>query len=180
MMRCSSAASPTIIFGAIGFLAIAGVGKACRLFRFWFPQHAARRHGHPQSDSGGGALYYLVSSTLTISAFFMLIELVERGQDAGANVLAVTMEAYGEGEEEEEEEEVGVTMPATMAVLGACFAACGILLAACHRYQASSPSSRCSRQSSTHRSRCQRQRFHALLVDHFPDRLSGFRLTDFR
>lgn len=75
-----------------------------------------------------GALYYMVSSTLTISAFFMLIELVERGQDAGANVLAVTMEAYGEGEDEDEEEEVGVTMPATMAVLGACFAACGILL----------------------------------------------------
>ncbi len=29
-----------------------------------------------------GALLYLVSSTLTISAFFMLIELMERGQDA--------------------------------------------------------------------------------------------------
>ncbi len=31
-----------------------------------------------------GALLYLVSSTLTISAFFMLIEIMERGQDAGA------------------------------------------------------------------------------------------------
>jgi multicomponent K+:H+ antiporter subunit D len=76
-----------------------------------------------------GALLYLVSSTLTISAFFMLIELVERGQDAGANVLAVTMEAYGDGEEADMEDGEGTTMPGTMAILGICFAACGILLA---------------------------------------------------
>jgi multicomponent K+:H+ antiporter subunit D len=75
-----------------------------------------------------GALFYMVSSTLTIAAFFLLIELVERGQDAGASVLAVTMEAYGDADEEEQEVEVGVTMPATIAVLGVCFAACGILL----------------------------------------------------
>jgi multicomponent K+:H+ antiporter subunit D len=59
----------------------------------------------------------------------LLIELVERGQDAGANVLAVTEEAYGDGEDEDTEEEEGVTMPWTMAMLGMCFAACGILLA---------------------------------------------------
>jgi multicomponent K+:H+ antiporter subunit D len=75
-----------------------------------------------------GALLYLVSSTLTISAFFMLIELVERSQDAGANVLAVTMEAYGDADEDEPEEGDGVTMPGTMAILGTCFAMCGILL----------------------------------------------------
>jgi multicomponent K+:H+ antiporter subunit D len=75
-----------------------------------------------------GALLYLVSSTLTISAFFLLIELVERGQDAGANVLAVTMEAYGDADEQILDQEEGVTMPRTMAVLGICFAACGILL----------------------------------------------------
>jgi multicomponent K+:H+ antiporter subunit D len=75
-----------------------------------------------------GALLYLVSSTLTISAFFLLIELVERGQDAGANVLAVTMEAYGDADEQVPDQEEGVTMPRTMAVLGICFAACGILL----------------------------------------------------
>jgi multicomponent K+:H+ antiporter subunit D len=58
----------------------------------------------------------------------MLIELVERGQDAGANVLAVTMEAFGDGEDNAPEEGDGVTMPGTMAILGICFAACAILL----------------------------------------------------
>jgi multicomponent K+:H+ antiporter subunit D len=72
----------------------------------------------------------LVSSTLTISAFFLLIELVERAQDPAADVLAVTMEAYGDDMDEEGiEEEVGVAVPATLAILGVCFAGCGLLLA---------------------------------------------------
>jgi multicomponent K+:H+ antiporter subunit D len=61
---------------------------------------------------------------------FLLVELVERAQDPAANVLAVTMEAYGDDmDEEEAEEEVGVAIPATLAVLGICFACCAILLA---------------------------------------------------
>jgi multicomponent K+:H+ antiporter subunit D len=79
-----------------------------------------------------GALFYLVSSTLTTAAFFMLIELVERAREPGADLLAVTMEAYGEdGEEagEREDEEVGVVMPGALAVLGVCFGCVALLLA---------------------------------------------------
>jgi multicomponent K+:H+ antiporter subunit D len=75
----------------------------------------------------GGALYYLVISTLTISAFFLLIELIERGRIAGADVLAVTAEAIGD--DDEEVEPVGIAIPATMAILGVGFAACVLLLA---------------------------------------------------
>jgi multicomponent K+:H+ antiporter subunit D len=75
----------------------------------------------------GGALFYLVSSTLVLCAFFMLIELIERGRIAGADVLAVTVEALGD--DDEEVEPVGVAFPATMAVLGVGFAACALLLA---------------------------------------------------
>jgi multicomponent K+:H+ antiporter subunit D len=119
----------TIIFGAIGVLASQALGRLAGFSVLVSSGTLLAAMGTGNPTVAAGALYYMVSSTLTISAFFMLIELVERGQDAGANVLAVTMEAYGEGEDEDEEEEVGVTMPATMAVLGACFAACGILLA---------------------------------------------------
>src|SRR5690606_12846790 len=77
-----------------------------------------------------GALYYLVSSTLTITAFFLLIELVERAQDPAAAVLSVNMEVYGDEEEEdEEEEEPGVAFPGTLGLLGVCFGCCGLLLA---------------------------------------------------
>jgi multicomponent K+:H+ antiporter subunit D len=77
------------------------------------------------------ALFYLVSSTLAIAAFFMLVELIERGRDPAADVLAVTREAYGPDDEEELEpaEEVGVAIPAAMAMLGLCFMGCALVLA---------------------------------------------------
>jgi multicomponent K+:H+ antiporter subunit D len=76
------------------------------------------------------ALYYLVVSTLGVSAFFLLIELVERGRKPGADMLAVTAEAFGEVDEEREpEEEVGTAIPATIAMLGLAFACCALLIA---------------------------------------------------
>jgi len=119
----------TIVFGTIGVLASQALGRLAGFSVLVSSGTLLAAMGTGNPMVAAGALYYMVSSTLTISAFFLLIELVERGQDAGANVLAVTMEAYGEGDEDEEEDEVGVTMPGTMAVLGTCFAACGILLA---------------------------------------------------
>ncbi|WP_208440129.1 monovalent cation/H+ antiporter subunit D [Bartonella raoultii] len=74
-----------------------------------------------------GALFYIVSSTLALSAFFLLVELVERCQDVAANVLTVTMEVYGD-DEEEEEDEIGTYLPVTLAILGACFGFCALLI----------------------------------------------------
>jgi multicomponent K+:H+ antiporter subunit D len=78
-----------------------------------------------------GALFYLVSSTFATAALFMLIELVERAREPGADLLAVTMEAYGEDDEEAggRDEEVGVVMPSALAVLGVCFGCIALLLA---------------------------------------------------
>ena len=74
----------------------------------------------------GAALYYLVVSTLALSAFFLLVELVERGRPPGADVLAVTAEAFGAGDDEEED--VGTAIPAATALLGLAFATCAIML----------------------------------------------------
>jgi len=118
----------TLIFGIVGVLASQALGRLAGFSVLVSSGTLLMVLGINDGAVSSGALLYLVSSTLTISAFFMLIELVERGQDAGANVLAVTMEAYGEADDEPENKEEGVTMPGTMAVLGICFAACGILL----------------------------------------------------
>ncbi|MDB5473393.1 MAG: Na(+) antiporter subunit [Devosia sp.] len=75
-----------------------------------------------------GALFYLVSSTLAISALFLLVELVERVRMEGADILAVTMEAYGDDEEDEAEQEIGSVIPRAMAVLGIGFAVCALVL----------------------------------------------------
>ena len=86
--------------------------------------------GMGQVGVTGGALFYLVSSTLAIGGFFLLVELVERGREPGADVFAVTGEALGEGDEElDPMEEVGLAIPGTMAVLGLGFISCALLLA---------------------------------------------------
>ncbi len=118
----------TLVFGTIGVLASQALGRLAGFSVLVSSGTLLMVLGINDGAVSSGALLYLVSSTLTISAFFMLIELVERGQDAGANVLAVTMEAYGDADEQTADEEEGVTMPGTMAILGICFAACGILL----------------------------------------------------
>jgi multicomponent K+:H+ antiporter subunit D len=118
----------TLIFGTIGVLASQALGRLAGFSVLVSSGTLLVVLGINDGAVSSGALLYLVSSTLTISAFFMLIELVERSQDAGANVLAVTMEAYGDADEDEPEEGDGVTMPGTMAILGICFAMCAILL----------------------------------------------------
>jgi multicomponent K+:H+ antiporter subunit D len=88
--------------------------------------------GTGQAAVTSGALFYLASSVLAIGAFFLLIELVERGREVGADVLAVTREAFGTGEEEDELQDqgaVGVAIPGTVAILGLGFIACALLLA---------------------------------------------------
>src|SRR6185312_16190582 len=77
----------------------------------------------------GAALYYLVVSTLALSALFLLVELVERGARPGAGILSVTAEAFGAGEGEGEELEIGIAIPAATALLGLSFAGCAIMLA---------------------------------------------------
>jgi multicomponent K+:H+ antiporter subunit D len=78
----------------------------------------------------GAALFYMIVSTLGIAALFLLIELVERVRAPGADVLAVTAEAFGKREEEiEAQDEVGVAIPATMALLGLSFVCCALLIA---------------------------------------------------
>jgi multicomponent K+:H+ antiporter subunit D len=77
-----------------------------------------------------GALFYMASSVLAIAGFFLLTELIERGRDIGADMLAVTREAYGEDEEENPyKEETGVAIPATKAILGMSFMGCALVLA---------------------------------------------------
>ncbi|MEN5248550.1 monovalent cation/H+ antiporter subunit D [Brucella pseudintermedia] len=118
----------TLAFGLIGVVASQAMGRLASYSILVSSGTLLAAIGSGNTAMTGAALFYMVSSTLTIAAFFLLIELIERGQDAAANVLAVTMEAYGDDEEEEEEDEIGAVLPATLAVLGTFFGICAILL----------------------------------------------------
>lgn len=121
----------TIAFGSIAVLATQNMGRLAGACIFVSSGTLLLAIGTGHVSVTGGALYYLATSVLAIAAFYLLIELVERGRDVGADVLAVTREAYGEGEEEDfdEEEEPGIAIPASKAILGLGFMGCALLLA---------------------------------------------------
>lgn len=121
----------TIIFGAIGTLASQDTARLAAFSVLVSSGTVLAATGIGQTGVTGSALFYLVSSTLGISAFFLLVELIERGREPGADMIAVTREAYGEADAdlEEEKEEVGMAIVATMGLLGVAFIACALVIA---------------------------------------------------
>jgi multicomponent K+:H+ antiporter subunit D len=119
----------TIAFGTVGVLASQSLPRLAGCSVLVSSGTLIAAIGTGGSAVIGSALFYLVSSTLGIAALFLLVELVERMRDPGADVLAVTMEVYSEGNDDDPGEEVGVAIPASIAILGGSFIACALLLA---------------------------------------------------
>jgi multicomponent K+:H+ antiporter subunit D len=120
----------TVAFGAIGTLASQDMARLAAFSVLVSSGTVLAATGMGQVGVTGGALFYLVSSTLGIGAFFLLVELVERGREPGADVLAATGEAYGAGDEDvDEEDEVGIAIPAIMGILGLAFLGCALVIA---------------------------------------------------
>lgn len=117
----------TIVFGAAGMFAsetpgrLAGYGAIVSSGTLL----AVIGYGQPSLISAG--LYYLLGSTVAIAAFVLLIELIERIRSPGADLLAVTMEAFAI--EDAPDPPVGVGIPAALAFLGLSFAACALIIA---------------------------------------------------
>jgi multicomponent K+:H+ antiporter subunit D len=120
----------TAAFGVIGVLASQHLTHVAGFSLLVSAGTLLAALGAGQSAVTAAALYYLVVSTLGAAALYLLIELVERAREPGADVLAVTAEAFGDADAEPEpEEEVGIAIPAAMALLGFSFGACALLLA---------------------------------------------------
>ena len=119
----------TIAFGALGVLAAQDMARLASYSLLVSSGTLLAAITIGSTPLTGAALYYLVVSTLSVSALFLLVELVERGRAPGADVLAVTAEAFGAGEGEGEEVEIGTAIPAATALLGLSFAGCAIMLA---------------------------------------------------
>ncbi len=88
-----------------------------------------------------GALYYLLSSTLAASAFFLLIDIVERWRNAGASIAAHELAGHAPflaedlqsntdvNLDDDQQALYGQAIPAGVAFLGLSFACCTLLLA---------------------------------------------------
>lgn len=77
------------------------------------------------------ALYYLVNSVLAVGTLFLLLEMVNRFQPFGSDLLAVSEDAFDLrdlGDDEGLEDTVGVPFPVPMVFLGLAFLACALLI----------------------------------------------------
>src|SRR3546814_3058960 len=95
--------------------------------------------GMPGVVLTGPALFYLISSVLALGALFMLLEMVERTQAFGADLLAVSLEAFDLEDPEpadRSDDVVGVAIPAALAFLGMSFVACALLITGLPRSEA--------------------------------------------
>src|SRR5690606_25181480 len=121
----------TLAIGSIGMLASQEMPRLASFSLIVSSGTLMASIGFGQQGITSGALLYLVSSTLAVGAFFLLVELIDRTQVFGANVLAMTMEAFqAEGAiEDTESEEVGVIIPMAMAFLGLSFITCALIIA---------------------------------------------------
>jgi multicomponent K+:H+ antiporter subunit D len=120
----------TLAFGLTGVLASQGLARLAGYSLLVSSGTLLAVIGTGDTAATAAALYYLVASTLGVGALYLLIELVERAREPGADILAVTAAAFlGADEEPAPEEEVGVAIPASMALLGLSFACCALLLA---------------------------------------------------
>ena len=121
----------TLLFGAIGILATQQLSQLAGYCVIVSAGTLLTALGMPGVTLTGPALFYLVSSVLATAALFMLAELIERTQSFGANVLAVTMDAFHLGDplsENRSDDVVGRAIPAAMAFLGLAFVSCALLV----------------------------------------------------
>ncbi len=117
----------TIVFGAAGMLATEAPGRLAGYAAIVSSGILLAVVGHGQTALVAAGLYYLLASTLALAALMLLLEAIERLRSPGAQLLALTMEAFAV--EEAPEVPVGVNIPAALAFLGLSFAACALIIA---------------------------------------------------
>jgi len=77
-----------------------------------------------------GALFYVVVATLAAGALFLLKDIIDQILPAEAQVLAVSLELYGDEEETlDEDEEVSRTIPAAATLVAWCFGIAALVMA---------------------------------------------------
>jgi multicomponent K+:H+ antiporter subunit D len=122
----------TLVFGTLGILAsrsMSRIGSYCVIVSAGTVLAVVGIGGEA---SLAGALYYLISSTLGASAFFLLIELLNRAR--GSTAAAISPPVFNDEfsdpiEDGTETDEVGVVIPATVALISGGYILCAILLA---------------------------------------------------
>jgi multicomponent K+:H+ antiporter subunit D len=130
----------TVAFGSVGMLASQDLGKLASYSIVTSSGTVIAALGFDEPGLSGGALFYLVSSTLAGCALFLLVELLERARevphgppqlDDGRDRLAPFLDAEPPADinlDDNEEALIGRAIPAALAFLGVAFAVCALVI----------------------------------------------------
>jgi multicomponent K+:H+ antiporter subunit D len=112
----------TVIFAVVGMLSSTGLARIAGFSVLASSGTLLSTIGLKIPAATAAAFYYLTASTLGLAALFLIVELVERSREPGADVVALTAEEYGlASRSDEPEDQPGIAIPGTMAVLGMTF-----------------------------------------------------------
>ena len=128
----------TIVCAAIAILAAQRLERMASLSILVSAGILLSAVGFAQPNLTAAALFYLISSTLALSALFLLAELIERSRSSADLVLeddaepqpslTATPPPRGSNLDDEQKVVVGQITPWTMAFLGLSFIACALLI----------------------------------------------------
>lgn len=122
----------TLIFGILGVLTEKNLGRLVGYSVILSSGVLLSALAMPGVSMTGPTLYYLISSVLASSAFFLLIELISRVDTFESSVLTVSMEAFGLEEEDEttdySNEVRGFRVPSAFAFLGVAYIVAALVL----------------------------------------------------
>lgn len=124
----------TIAFGTIGIFSARQLSRVAGNYVLVSSGILLSSIGIGGENLTSAMLFYLVSSTLAVSALYLIIEPVQRNADEEDRIEGLMEPVFddeyvGAAKYDEEENEVGVVIPGTIAILGGGFIFCALLLA---------------------------------------------------
>ncbi len=130
----------TMVFGAVGMLGSQRIGYLAGFGAILSSGSLLAAIGFGQNLLTAGLLYYLPSSTLAISALFLLADLMDRWRNDGASLApydaddvpfltAELVPSKGLNLDDDELVLTGQVIPAAVALLGLAFMACTLVIA---------------------------------------------------
>ncbi|MFC4256839.1 monovalent cation/H+ antiporter subunit D [Altererythrobacter xixiisoli] len=122
----------TIAFGVLGILSARTLSRVAGHYVLVSSGTLLAVIGMGGLELTSAMLFYLVSSTLSVGALYLIIEPVERNADEDDIIPGLEEPVFDDeytGAIEEEENEKGIVIPGSIAVLGGGFIFCTLLLA---------------------------------------------------
>lgn len=120
----------TLVFASIGILAAAQVERQAGFGIIMSSGLLLAALGMPGVLLTGPALFYMIVSVFALGALFMLLDMINRTQPFGGDVLAASQELFDldDPEEPDTDDVIGIAIPGVMAFLGMSFFACALLI----------------------------------------------------